>query len=522
MRRRQLGLLLASACLPAPLRRSKAAATKPDATLVAAIVADPGHLNPAITTASQTHEVADSIFNGLVALDRQARPHPDLAQSWSVEDGGRIYRFKLARARWQDGQPVTAGDVVFTFTELLLKHHARTKASLGPVLDRIEAPDPETVVMYLKRPYAALLQQLDVTEAAILPRHVYAGGDPDTNPANLHPVGSGPFRLESYRRDDQTVLVRNPDYFKPGLPHLGRMVFRVIPDTRTAALAMTRGEVDFMRSVAGPDLMLLKRSPQVAFDQVTAGPGGGNCIMTVGFNLDRPATADLRVRKAFALAVDRERILRDVVFGQGRVATAPISSGIGWAHADGVLAPYRHDPDAARKLLDEAGFKPGANGVRLKLDIVAFPTFDRYSEAMQQDLAAVGIALTVRGIERGAMIQAVFTKRDFDMTLISYCNGLDPDIGVRRMYVSNNISNVPFSNAAAYRNPEVDRLFELASAAPSLEARGVLYRQIQEILARDLPYWWLVETDFVDAYRTGFTGFTDWSGQFAESATAQA
>ena len=488
-------------------------------TLVVAVPADPQQFNPGITTGANTHAVADSLYNGLVALDRTARPLPDLAQSWTIEDGGKAYRFKLAKnVRWHDGRPLIADDVVFTFREVLMKHHARTKASLSPVLDAIEAPDPETVVFRLKRPYAALLQQLDVTEAPILPKHIFEGQDPNTAVANLQPVGTGPYKFDSYKRDDQIVLVRNPDYFKPGLPKLDRIVFRVIPDQRTAALAVLKGEVDFMRDVAGPDLAPLKRDANVVLDLVTAGAGGGNCIMTVGFNLEKNALADVRVRRAFALAVDRERIQADVIFGQGRVAQSPISSGIGFAHAPGVLKDLKRDPAAAARLLEEAGLNPGVGGVRLKIDMVLFPQFSRYSDAMRQDLAAVGIQLAPRPLDRAAFIETVFSKREFDTTLISYCNGVDPEIGVRRMYVSTNIAKVPFSNAAAYRSADVDRLFDEAAASPDPLVRGTAYRRVQDILVRDLPYWWLVETDFTVAYRARFEGFTPWSGQFAEQA----
>ena len=488
-------------------------------TLVVAIPADPQHFNPGITTGGHTHAVADSLFNGLVALDRDARVLPDLAQSWTIEEDGKVYRFKLIKGvRWHDGKPLTADDVVFSFREILLKHHARTKASLSPVLEAIEAIDPETVLFRLKRPYAALLQQLDVTEAPILPKHVYEGQDANTAAANLRPVGSGPFKLESYKRDDQTVVVRNPDYFKPGLPLLERIAFRVIPDERTAMLALLKGEIDFLRDIGGPNVAAMKRDPDIVLDQVTAGPGGGNCIMTMGFNLEKSAVADARVRRAVALAIDRERIKNDVIFGQGRVAEAPISSGIGFAHAVGVLSAFKRDPEAARLLLDEAGLKPAADGVRLKIDIVHFPQFSRYSDAMRQDLAEIGIQLTPRPLDRAATVETVFIKRDFDTTLIHYCNGLDPEIGVRRMYVSSNIAKVPFSNAAAYRNTEVDRLFDEAAATADPVTRGMTYRRLQEILATDLPYWWLVETDYTVAYRSRFDGFTPWSGQFAERA----
>jgi hypothetical protein len=145
------------------------------------------------------HAVADSLFNGLVALDRNLRPVPDLATAWTISDDSTVFTFTLAQARWHDGTPLTSADVKFTFEEVLFKYHARTKAGLGAIVDHIDTPDDRTVAFHLKKPYGAFLQGLDVTEAPILPKHLFASGDPNTNPANLKPVGTGPFRLESYR-----------------------------------------------------------------------------------------------------------------------------------------------------------------------------------------------------------------------------------------------------------------------------------------------------------------------------------
>jgi peptide/nickel transport system substrate-binding protein len=128
------------------------------------------------------------------------------------------------------------------------------------------------------------------------------------------------------------------------------------------------------------------------------------------------------------------------------------------------------------------------------------------------------VQLNLRPLDRAAFVETVFAKRDFDTNLISYCNGLDPDLGVRRMYVSTNIGNIPFSNAAAYRNPQVDALFAAGAATARIEERRRLHREIQEIVARDLPYWWLVETDFTSAYRNNFSDFAPWTGQLAERA----
>ncbi len=495
------------------------AAVAADAVVIVAIDADPGHFNPAITTGSHVHSVADSLFNGLVGLDQKQQPVPDLATSWQVSPDGLTYTFALAEARWHDDEPFTSADVKFTFENILLKHHARTRAGLGALIAGIDAPTPRTVVFRLKSPHAALLRRLDVTEAPILPRHVYqAIADPSSAEANTKPIGTGPFRLARYERDATIVLERNKSYFKPGLPQLDRLVFRIIKDPATRVLAFERGEIDYLPSVEGKDVALVMAKGGTTAVQSASGPGGGNCIMTISFNLDRERPRDPGVRTAVALSINRNRIVEQVLFGQGKVAHAPISSAVSWAHAAGSLTSYPYDPERANALLDGARLPRGPGGTRFKLDIVHFPTFNKYAELLKQDLAAVGIDLVSRPLDREAMVETTFKKRDFDTSLISYCNGVDPEIGVRRMYVADNIGPIPFSNAAAYRNKGIDALFQRAGTGATETARGALYKEAQAILAADLPYWWLVETTITTLHKSNLTGFKPWSGQFAEEA----
>ena len=484
-------------------------------TAVIAVSADPGHFNPGITTAAQVHAVADSLFNGLVALDADGNPVPDLATSWEVEEGGKAYVLHLAsNVRWHDGEPFTSKDVAFSFKEVLLRFHARTRAGLESAIESIETPDAHTVVFRFRAPHPPFLARLDVTEAPILPAHVFRDGDVEQHPANLKPVGTGPFRLDSYRRDDRIVLVRNVEYFKPGLPRLDRLVFRVIPDESTEILALERGEVDYVSSLRVSDAARLRASPAFTVVATPSGPGGGNCIMTWIFNLERKALAPLVVRRALVRAIDRREILEKVLFGEGEVAKAPFSSGISWAHDAGALESQEYDPAKARALLDESEPRLRA------LDVVHFPTFLKYGELMKEQLSQVGVDLKVRALDRPATVAAIYMKRDFDTGLVSYCNGNDPEIGLRRMYHSSEIGPVAFSNGAAYRNPLVDALFEGAAIEPEQEARGRLYREIQRRVAFDLPYWWLVETTSLTAYRRSFRDFAPWSGQFAEAASA--
>ncbi len=500
-------------------------------TLVVAISADPGHLNPAITTSGATHTAAELIFNGLVGLDENLEPVPELAESWTIDNDGAQYTFKLRDGvTWHDGTPFTSADVKFTFEEVLLKLHARTRSSVGPVLDGIDTPDAQTVVFRFKQPYAPLLRQLDVTEAPILPKHIYQGSDPAKNPANAAPVGTGPFAFESYTPDSEIRLKRNDTYWAPALPKLDEVVMRVIPETGSQVIALEAGEVDWIWGVPGPDEARLDADPEVELLRTDRNPGGSNCIMTMSFNFDKPILQDVRVRQAIAHAIDRQQIVDKILFGQGRVATAPISSGIGWAHADDIVLPA-FDPTAAMAMLDQAGWKAGADGMRiaagvtgvadgtpLALDFLHFPTFARYGELLRSELGAVGIELTLEPLEPPVFAETVFTKRDFDTNVISYCNGPDPEIGVRRMFDSAQIGPVPFSNAAGYRDSAVDALFTQAQQTVGNEARGKIYGRIQQTVAAAQPYVWLVETSGVRAYRLPCQGFQPYA-QFAEAAT---
>jgi peptide/nickel transport system substrate-binding protein len=488
-------------------------------TLVAALSSDPGHLNPAITTGGGVHTAAALLYSGLLALDDDLTPVPELAERWEIEDDGRTYRFHLRRGvRWHDGEPFTAADVKFTFEALLLQYHARTRASLGRVLESIETPDDFTVVFRLRRPYAPLLQQLDVVEAPILPRHIYEDQDPQRHPANRAPVGTGPFRFVSYRPDAEIRYAANGDYFA-GPPPLQSLVLRIIPDESTQVLALESGEVDWLFGVPGPEHARLQRNPDIRLVSTTANPGGSNCIMTVGFNLDRVLLQDVRVRRAIAHAVDRAQIHERVLFGSGRPADAPISSAIGFAHATGLPLPA-YDTAAAARLLDAAGWRRGrdgvrtahgvagvADGTRLVVGFRAFPTQAAFGNLLRAQLRPAGIELRVELLEPAVFVHAIFTERDFDTAIFSYCNGTDPEIGVRRMYASDNIAPVPFSNAAGYRNSAVDSLFDLASSALDPVERRRLYRRIQEIVVAELPYLWLVETEATRAHTVRCSGF---------------
>ncbi len=487
-------------------------------TVVVAMSADPGALNPAITTSGNTHFVADQVYNGLVGLDEQLNPIPELAASWNISADGKVYTFQLQpNVKWHDGQPFTSDDVKFTFEQALLKYHSRTKAALAPVLDTIETPAPLTVVFRFKQPYGPFLQRLDVVEAPIIPKHIYEGKDVQNDPANLRPIGTGPFKFVEYVKGDHVTLERNPDYFKAGLPYLDKAVFSIIPNATTAAQALEQGEVDYLSSVQGSDLSRLQQNSSITLVTGYGGSGGSICQDTLVPNLTKAPFNKLEVRQAFYSALNRQFILDRVYFDQGTLSTGPISRLMGWAYTPNVRT-YPFDVNAANQLLDKAGYPRGADGNRFTITFTHASSFDKLSDAMRDQLNQVGINLQSESLDFNAAVDKVFVKKNFDLGIASYCNGTDPEIGVRRAYVSSNIGPIAFSNGAGYKNTQVDQLFDQAAALTDRSQRAAIYAQLQKIITDDLPYFWLVDSQGFRAYRSTFKGFLVSKGNFLEQA----
>lgn len=506
-----------TATKPSATATPTAITSKQGGTFVVVAGTDPGHLNPAISTSGALHFVAGSLYNGLVALDRNFQPEPELATSWTITDEGKTYTFKLrSGVKWHDGKPFTSADVKFTFENLLLKFHARTQTGITPVLDKIETPDDLTVVFRFKTPYAPLLQQLNVIEAPILPKHVYeVGGEPQNHPANLKPIGTGPFKFVEYKKGQQVVMERNRDYFKPGVPRFDKLIFSIIPDTNTALIAFERGEVDYV-SVPGSDVERISKLPGVVVGRSPAGAGGSFCVQTIIPNLQRAPLDQLPVRQALNIAIDRQRMVQQVLFNQGRVARGPMAT-TAW-YFDSSLPPFEYNAAKANQLLDSAGFAKGADGFRFKLTAVFPNTVAKMAEVFKENFAQIGVNVDLKLVDFNEANQTVFIKREFDLGYASYCNGPDPEIGVRRAYDSANIRPVLFSNGAAYKNPKVDELFARGVAETERAKRVAIYAELQKILVADLPYFWLYETEGAYAHRNTIHDVRPWTSSLAEYA----
>lgn len=468
-------------------------------TLVLADTADPGPLNPGITTSVPTHVVTGPMFNGLVGIDQNLKPTPDLATSWDISADGKTVTFHLAAGVvWHDGQPFSSADVKFTFEQILLKYSSRTKAALGPVLAGIDTPDAGTALFRFKTPYAAFLALIDKVNAPILPMHVYQGTDPMTNPANQHPIGTGAFKFQEGVKGDHYTLVRNDHYFKKAQPFLDKIVIRILPDDATAAAAFERGEIDYLVFPPSAEFDRLARLTGVT--RTNQGREAFASVTYLVFNLDRQALKDVRVRQAIGAAIDQKFIIRSVLSDKGIAATGPISPQLKQFYSAADAKQPGYDPAKARQLLAAAG----ASG--LHLTWVGDPSVAKLAAVLKDELAQVGVTLDIVQLERNAWIDRLYVKRDFDLSYTNFENGPDPDIGVKRAFISSNIGPVAFSNAAAYRNPAVDQLLTQAATATDQKTRASQYAQFQKIVSDDLPYLYAYQSDTGVLFKSAYGG----------------
>ncbi|MBA2476283.1 MAG: ABC transporter substrate-binding protein [Actinobacteria bacterium] len=472
-------------------------------TLVVA-AGDPGPLNPAITSSGQAHPITGQIFNGLIRLDRYFSPTPDLARSWRVSKDGRTYTFELApNVRWHDGRPFSSADVKYTYEQVLLKLHPRT-ATLADVIERVSAPSRNVVVFRLKQRYAPFLTWLDEDNGAILPKHLYEGTDPLTNPVNLRPVGTGPFKFESYTPGDRVVLVRNPSYFKAGLPRLDKLVFRAMQSAQ-AAQAFEAGEVDLYMFPSGPDALRFLNRPGITVTE--RGREGAARVVPLILNVRKSPFDDVRVRRAMAYALDTDFIARTAYAGVLKPAKSPLTRFITWAYTSKVQQ-YPHDTARANAILDETGARRGSNGTRFRTSLIYDASFARQAELIKTQLADVGIVVDLKLMDMNSWVRKLYIDKDFDLGYTNFTHPADPDVGWKRIYLCSNYVKAPFTNGSGYCNQQVDDLFRKATEELDQAKRGAIYRQLQRKLASDVPVIPLVDGIGPWVYRNSeFRGF---------------
>jgi len=442
--------------------------------ITVAIPASPNNLDPRYGTDGYSAVAQQLIFNDLIGFDEHMRLTPELASSWETSD----YQTYLVHLRqgvhFHDGHELTSRDVVYTFTSILDPQMASPYRGGYRDLDTVSALDPYTVRFVLKQPTGAFLINLHMK---IIP----AGAGRELRD---HPIGTGPYEFASYKVDDTVEVKRFADYFGGAARNPG-VALKIVPDDIMRGLELRKRTTDLIVNDLVPDIAYQLQREGLA---LTTAPGLD--YQYLAFNFRDPILQDLRVRRAIGYAIDRQSIVE--YLGRGLAIPAnglfPPSH---WAYEPNMFT-FDYDPDQARALLDEAGYRdPDGDGPQPRLTLTLRTTtqeFQRLQAAViQENLKQVGINLEIRTYEF-ATLYADVLKGNFQMYTLQWVGGAvaDPDI-LRRIFHSQMVPPVGF-NRGHFSDPAVDRLLDEAGRATDVDTRRERYGQVQRRLAELAPY----------------------------------
>lgn len=462
------------------------------------IETSPTSTDPRFGTDATSSRINELVFDSLVKTDRNGRFVGRLAESIERPSDTEIIFHLKHGVRFSDGRELTARDVLYTYNSILAPESMSPKRAGLEQLKSIEAPDDYTVVMTTAHPYAPALE---LATEGIVP----AGTPLPVRQDRAGPIGSGPFQMVAYTRDEAIRLERNPYYPHP--PAAAQSILlKIVPDPTVQALELAEGVCDFSGNYIEDDVL-----PWLAAHQsLEISKTPGTTYRYLSFNFRDPRLRDLRVRRAISYAIDRNTIVNSMLRGTGRIATGMLSPE-NWAY-DGNVTSYSYDPKKAEQLLDQAGYPAGRDGMRgLRFEYKTTPEGARMGEVFQAMLQRVGIELTIRSLDFAAYY-AEIQAGGFDLTSLQWVGINDPN----SYYMIFDSKKTPphGMNRSYYSNPAMDRLVEAGMTTIDLAARKEIYAQVQQLAADDLPYvslWWVDNVAVMNRRLVGFDAYPNGS-----------
>jgi len=481
-------------------------------TLSFLVQPEPPTLASYVSTSGPIGLVMPKVYEGLFDYDNDGKMIPILAESYSISADGKTVTFNLRKGvTWHDGKPFTSADVKFTIIEVLKKVHPRGPNSFREV-SSIDTPDDHTAIFNLDNPAPYMMRSFSAYESPIVPKHLLEGQDVKSAPLANNPVGTGPFKFVEWKKGQYIRLDKNENYWQEGLPYLDRIVGRFIPDASTRTAAMENGEVLYAAYNAVPNIDAVRLKERDDIDVTTDGYSMINPMALIEFNTKEGPFVDPAIRRAISTAIDRRFMIDTIFFGYGKPATSALSSNFSATNLHAKMANYpeRGDVDAANAILDKAGFTKDSNGVRMKatLDIIPYgEDWRRAGEYLKQAMGDIGIQLDLRYEDVPTWLKRVYHNYDFEMNVNYFYQLPDPVLGVHRHYGTNQIrQGTHFVNSSRYSNPTLDALLDSGSKEPDAAKRTATYKEIQTILANDMPVVNLFELEFLTVYNTKLKG----------------
>ncbi len=475
--------------------------------IITASIGEPSTLNPVLASDSASHDITGLVFNGLVKFDKDLNLTGDLAEKWEILENGRAIIFYLRKGvKWHDGVEFTARDVKFTYDSFMNPATKTAYRSLFEPIKSIEIIDDYKIKVIYKTIFAPALQYWGVE---IIPYHLLHDKDINTAEFNRNPVGTGPYKFLKWRTADRVELIANENYFE-GKPYISKYIYRVIPDQSVQFMELISGGIDSMD--LNSELWTTRANTPKFIKNFNKFKITGFSYVYLGFNLKNELFKDKRVRKAINYAINKEEIIQGVKKGLAIRTSGPYIPGT-WAYNnDSDVEKYDYNPEISKKLLAEAGWQPGNDGLlynqgnKFEFTIITNQGNKEREEIatiIQQQLSKIGIKVEIRILAWNILLTEFIDKRKFDTVVMGWSTGLDPDN--YDTWHSSKTKEGEF-NFISYKNSEVDKLLEEGRTTFDIKKRADIYKRIHKIIADDSPYVFLYSPYGLPAVHKRFHG----------------
>lgn len=441
--------------------------------VVIALDSEPKRINPLFLTDLNSHMISNLIFRGLISIDNDGKPKPELAESWQIKDGGKKIIFNLRKdVYWHDGIPFSAQDVLFTLKLLESNEIASPiKGSLGPVKD-IKIIDSHTVSIDYSEPYGSALESLKV---GILPQHL--GNRVLESSFDSSPVGTGPWKVQKWQRG-QFIILERFDKFYGEVSKIKKVQIRFIPDQTTKYLELKSGRIDAAEFQAHTEVKDLENK----FNKYQADSYRYVCL---GFNLEKFPFKSSEFRIAVAKMINKEELIKGVLKGNGKISLGPYPRGT-WYY-DSEIKPYEYNPKEANQILK----KLDMSDIKFKIFVASEnKELQQVAQFIQQSLKEGGIQTEIRLFDWQTLRHRILEEKNYDAVILSRTYLWDPDI-----YDLWHSSKAKGGwNLFSFSDREIDRLLERGRKTLDFHRRAEIYKRVQRILYEKQACVFLYET----------------------------
>lgn len=457
-------------------------------TLRFGMLQDTQGFDPALTTDAGALTMDGWVFDRLVAMSPEKEIEPMLASSWKISDDGLTYTFTLREGvLFHDGTPMTAKDAAFSIERLRTNEKSPRRTLMAPI-ESVTAPDDSTLKITLAEPYGPLLSYLSLSWASVVSQAVVeANGD-----LNDMPIGTGPFKLKEWKKDELVSFVKNPDYWVKGKPHLDGIDVSFNTESNARQAALASGQLDYIYRMPPELATPMGGDPAVQL----FGQGEGENWLYMLLNLQQEPFNSVEARQAVFHGLDRAAIAA-VCYPD---ASSPLNAG--FLRADGpygVTDPFPQDLKAAKKKLADAGMADG-----FSFEVMALSGWDFQicaAEMAQQQLKPLGIDVQIKVTDLG-QINAARSEGNFQSMVLAWSGTVDPDQRFSEVFLSSG-----GSNNVKYTNPEVDKMITAARESIDQTERAELYRKIQKQITKDSGHAFLYNYDTLDVASSKVKGY---------------